>query len=153
MYSNTYNNENFIKVREFLDNKEFKMAYDLLKTIGDKCAEWYYLTGISAMNIGYYEEGENSINNAKAMEPENERYNSVVTTFSRYRDDYNDRAYRYNKRRRSDLDGCCCCCCDGICCCDDCCCCLGDDCCEDCMKLWCLDSCCECFGGDIVGCC
>lgn len=147
MYSNTYNNDNFIKVRTLLDNQEFKAAYDLLKTIGDKCAQWYYLTGISAMNIGLYEEAENCINSAKSMEPENEEYNSKITTFSRYRDEYHDRAHRYNRRRRSDLDGCCCCCCD------DCCCCLGDDCCEDCMKLWCLDSCCECFGGDIVGCC
>ena len=54
MSSNVYN---FCDVRELIGQKEFEKAYQLLKTIGDKCAEWYYLNGISAMNIGYYEEG------------------------------------------------------------------------------------------------
>ena len=89
---------------------------------------------------------EDYIKRAKFMDPDNEEYKEAVSKFSRYRDDYNNRAYNYNRRRRSGIDGCCCCCCD------DCCCCLGDDCCEDCMKLWCLDSCCECFGGDLVSC-
>lgn len=146
MYNEMYYDDAFIKARKFIENKEFKAAYDFLKSIGNKCAKWYYLTGISAMNIGYYEEGEKYIEVAKKMEPENPEFNSEITSFSRYRDDYNDRAYRYNRRRRNDLDGCCCCCCD------DCCCCIGDDCCGDCMKLWCLDSCCECCGGDIVSC-
>lgn len=146
MYSNTYYNENFMRARKLIESNESKKAYEFLQTIGNKCAEWYYLTGLSAMNIGYYEEGEGAIEKAKSMEPENEEYNNAFTSFSRYRDDYNDRAYRYNRRRRNDLDGCCCCCCD------DCCCCIGDDCCGDCMKLWCLDSCCECCGGDIVSC-
>ncbi|RDY22573.1 hypothetical protein CHF27_012680 [Romboutsia maritimum] len=139
MYSNAYDNDSFVKVRRLIENKEFKKAYEFLQTITNKCSEWYYLNGISAMKIGYYEEGENCINQAKAMNPENKEYDNTLTKFSRYRDDYNDRAYNYNRRRRSDLDGCCCCCC-------------GDDCCENCVKLWCLDSCCECCGGDLVSC-
>ena len=136
----------FFKARRLIENKEFKSAYDFLQTISNKCSEWYYLSGISAIKIGYYEQGEDYIKRAKFMDPDNEEYKEAVSKFSRYRDDYNNRAYNYNRRRRSGLDGCCCCCCD------DCCCCLGDDCCEDCMKLWCLDSCCECFGGDLVSC-
>lgn len=146
MYSNTYNNDSFIKARNLMEIKEFQSAYDLLKTISDRCAKWYYMTGISAMNIGYYEEGEDFIKKAESMEPDNSEFKEALSSFSRHRDDYRDRSYRYNRRRRSDLDGCCCCCCD------DCCCCCGDDCCEDCTKLWCLDSCCECFGGDLVSC-
>lgn len=144
MYSNAYNNDNFIKARGLIGNNEFNKAYDLLKSIGDKCAEWYYLTGISAMNIGYYEEGEEYINKAKDMKPENKEYEEAFYNYNGYRDNYNSRSYNYNRRRRSDLDGCCCCCCDGLCC--------TDDCCGDCMKLWCLDSCCECCGGDLVSC-
>lgn len=140
MYSNTYNNENFINVRKFIESNEFEKAYQFLKNISEKCATWYYLNGISAMNIGYYEEGEESIKKANTMDPENVEYQQALDTFNFYRDDYRDRSYRYNRRRRGNLDGCCCCCC-------------GDDCCEDCMKLWCLDSCCECCGGDLVGCC
>ena len=137
MYNNVYN-DTFLNARKLINNKEFKAAYEFLQTISDKCSEWYYLSGISAMNIGYYEQGEDYINRAKLMEPENEEYKDAVSKFSRYRDNYNYRAYNYNRRRHNDLDGCCCCCCD--------------DCCEDCMKLWCLDSCCECFGGDLVSC-
>jgi len=140
MYSNTYNNENFIKVRKFIESNEFEKAYQFLKNLSEKCATWYYLNGISAMNIGYYEEGEESIKKANTMDPENIEYQQALDTFNFYRDDYRDRSHRYNRRRHSDLGGCCCCCC-------------GDDCCEDCMKLWCLDSCCECCGGDLVGCC
>jgi len=140
MYSNTYNNENFINVRKFIESNEFEKAYQFLKNLSEKCATWYYLNGISAMNIGYYEEGEESIKKANTMDPENIEYQQALDTFNFYRDDYRDRSHRYNRRRHSDLGGCCCCCC-------------GDDCCEDCMKLWCLDSCCECCGGDLVGCC
>lgn len=145
MSSNVYN---FYDVRELIGQKEFEKAYKLLKTIGDKCAEWYYLNGISAMNIGYYEEGENSIKQANTMDYENLEYSKALDNYNFYRDDYNRRAYRYNRRRHNDLGGCCCCCCDDCCC--DCCC--VDGCFDDCMKLWCLDSCCECMGGDLVDC-
>ena len=145
MSSNVYN---FCNVRELIGRKEFEKAYQLLKTIGDKCAEWYYLNGISAMNIGYYEEGENSIKRANTMDCENLEYSKALDNYNFYRDDYNRRAYRYNRRRHNDLGGCCCCCCDDCCC--DCCC--VDGCFDDCMKLWCLDSCCECMGGDLVDC-
>lgn len=145
MYSNMYN-ENFLDIRNLIDKNEFEKAYQLLRKIKEKCAEWYFLNGVSAMNIGYYEEGEESIKKAVSLEPKNLNYNKVLESFNFYRDNYRDRAYNYNRRRRNDIGGCCCCCCD------DCCCCLGDDCCENCMKLWCLDSCCECFGGDIVSC-
>ncbi|MEG1312056.1 MAG: hypothetical protein RR942_15980 [Romboutsia sp.] len=145
MYSNTYSYEKFINIRTLIDNKEFEKAYFILKEIGEKCSQWYYLNGISAMNIGYYEEGEDSIKKAANMEPQNKEYKNALDNYIFYRDDYRDRSRSYNRRRRSDLDGCCCCC-------DDCCCCCGDDCCGDCGKLWCLDSCCECFGGDIVSC-
>lgn len=144
MYSNTYN-EKFLGIRTLIDNNEFEKAYELLKSIKEKCAEWYFLNGVSAMNIGYYEEGEKDINKAISLEPNNLKYSKVLENFNFYRDDYRDRAYHYNRRRRHDMDGCCCCC-------GDCCCCLGDDCCEGCVKLWCLDSCCECCGGDLVSC-
>ena len=146
MDSNVYYNDNFINVRELIGRQEFEKAYKVLKAIENKCAEWYYLNGISSMNIGYYEEGEESIKQATTIEPQNVQYNEALNSYNFYRDDYRDRSHRYNRRRHNDLGGCCCCCCD------DCCCCCGDDCCEGCMKLWCLDSCCECCGGDIVSC-
>ncbi len=144
MYDNTLNN-NLLNISNLIKNSEFEKAYNALKNIGDKTSKWYYLNSISSMNLGYYEEGEESILKATAIEPENEEYKKTLDSYNFYRDNYKDRSYRYNKRKRRDLD-CCCCCCDD-------CCCLGDDCCEDCMKLWCLDSVCECFGGDFIECC
>ena len=37
-------------------------------------SKWYYLNSISAMNLGYYEESEDSITKALEMEPENKEY-------------------------------------------------------------------------------
>ena len=58
MYSNVYENDYFIKARRLIENKEFKKAYNLLHSISDESSEWYYLTGVCAMNMGYYDEGE-----------------------------------------------------------------------------------------------
>lgn len=146
MGSNVYYNNNFVGVRELIGKKEFEKAYEMLRAISTKCAEWYYLNGISAMSIGYYEEGEECIKKATTMDSQNIEYSEALNNYNFYRDDYRHRAHRYNRRRHNDLGGCCCCCCD------DCCCCCGGDCCEDCMKLWFLDSCCECMGGDLVDC-
>ena len=65
MYSNAYGNDCFMKARRLIENKEFKKAYNFLQSINEKCSEWYYLTGLSAMNIGYYEEGEDYLKRAK----------------------------------------------------------------------------------------
>lgn len=139
MYSNVYENDYFIKVRRMIDNKEFKKAYNFLQNINDKCSEWYYLTGLSAMNIGYYEEGEDYLKRAKFMDPNNKEYVYAYNKYNNYRNDYDRRSYNYNRNRRYDSPGCCCCCC-------------GDDCCSDLCTLFICDSCCECCGGDLCTC-
>ena len=139
MYNNVYDEEIFLTARKFIANKEFKRAYEFLQSISDKCGEWYYLRGLSAMNIGYYEEGEDSLKRAKFMEPNNKEYINAYNQYNNYRGDYNQRSYNYNRNRRYDSNGCCCCCC-------------GDDCCSDLCTLYCCDSCCECFGGDLCTC-
>ena len=70
MYSNVYQGE-FGSIRNLISKNEFQKAYDLLQKISNKCSEWYYLTGLSAMNIGYYDEGEEYIKTAATMEPTN----------------------------------------------------------------------------------
>ena len=143
MYSNVYSENNFTNIRSLMSNKEFEKAYDLLQKISDKCSEWYYLTGLSAMKIGYYDEGEEYIQKASTMDPTNEEYSHAYNQYNQYRNDYNRNSYNYNRRKRNDLDGCCCCCCD----------CCGDDCCDSMCKLWAVDQCCECCGGDFIECC
>ena len=128
-----------MKARRLIENKEFKKAYNFLQSINEKCSEWYYLTGLSAMNIGYYEEGEDYLKRAKFMEPNNKEYNYAYNRYNDYRNDYDRRSYNYNRNRRYDSPGCCCCCC-------------GDDCCSDLCTLYICDSCCECCGGDLCTC-
>ncbi len=147
MYSNPTYNEKFNLAKNFIDNKEFNKAYDLLSSISDKSsAKWFYLMGIASLNLGYYEQGEEYLKKAVSLSPENKEYEDALISYNRYYNDYDRRARQYNRRRHSDLGGCCCCCCDDCCCC-------GDDFCEVCTQLWCLDTVCECFGGDFITCC
>ncbi|MBC6004502.1 MAG: tetratricopeptide repeat protein [Paeniclostridium sordellii] len=147
MYSNPTYNEKFNLAKNFIDNKEFNKAYDLLSSISDKSsAKWFYLMGIASLNLGYYDQGEEYLKKAVSLSPENKEYEDALIRYNRYYDDYDRRARQYNRRRHSDLGGCCCCCCDDCCCC-------GDDFCEVCTQLWCLDTVCECFGGDFITCC
>ncbi|CEQ28866.1 tetratricopeptide repeat protein [Paraclostridium sordellii] len=148
MYSNHVYNENMNLAKSFIERKDFKKAYDLLESVADKSsAKWFYLMGITSLNIGYYEQGEEYLKKAVSLSPDNKEYKDAFIRYNNNYNDYDRRARSYNRRRRNDLDGCCCCCCD------DCCCCCGDDFCEVCTKLWCLDSICECFGGDFIECC
>lgn len=139
MYNGAYGDDSFLKARKLIANKEFKKAYNFLQGISNKCGEWYYLTGLSAMNIGYYEEGEDFLKRARFMEPNNSEYLNAYNRYNNYRDDYDRRSYNYNRNRHYDSNGCCCCCCD-------------DDCCSNLCTLYCCDSCCECFGGDLCTC-
>ena len=142
MYSNPTYNEKFNLAKNFIDNKEFNKAYDLLSSISDKSsAKWFYLMGIASLNLGYYEQGEEYLKKAVSLSPENKEYEDALIRYNRYYDDYDRRARQYNRRRHSELGGCCCCCC------------CGDDFCEVCTQLWCLDTVCECFGGDFITCC
>ena len=138
MYSNAYENDHFVKARNLIANKEFRKAYNLLQSISDKSSEWYYLTGLSAINMGYYEEGEDYLKRAKFMDPNNKEYVNAYNRYNNYRNDYDRRSYDYNRNRRYDSNGCCCWC--------------GDDCCSDLCTLYICDSCCECFGGDLCTC-
>ena len=70
MYGNVYKNK-FINIKELIDINEFEKAYNSLKSIGERCSKWYYLNSISAMNLGYYEESEDSLTKALEMDPEN----------------------------------------------------------------------------------
>ena len=95
MYSNVYDNK-FLNIKELIDKCEFEKAYNALKRIGERCSKWYYLNSLSAMNLGYYEESEDSIIKATQLEPENKEYKELLESYNFYRDDYRDRSYNYN---------------------------------------------------------
>ncbi|WP_101773367.1 tetratricopeptide repeat protein [Peptostreptococcus faecalis] len=134
----TYNDYTY--ARNLLNQGDFRRCYDTLNNYTDKDSEWYYLRGVSAMNLGFYEEGEDYIKRAKFMEPSNQEYQNAYDKYINYRNNYNNRAQYYNNRRSNGLDnpGCCCC---------------GSNCCDTCCTLWCCDCLCESMGGDLISCC
>ena len=133
----SYNDYSY--ARSLLATGDFRRCYDTMNNFEDRYAEWFYIRGMAAMNLGFYEEGEDYIKRAKFMEPNNREYRDAYDNYVSNRNNYNQRADYYN-RSRSNLDnsGCCCC---------------GGNCCDTCCTLWCADSCCECMGGDLITCC
>ena len=133
----SYNDYSY--ARSLLATGDFRRCYDTMNNFEDRDAEWFYIRGMAAMNLGFYEEGEDYIKRAKFMEPNNREYRDAYDNYVSNRNNYNQRADYYN-RSRSNLDhsGCCCC---------------GGNCCDTCCTLWCADSCCECMGGDLITCC
>lgn len=124
-------------VRSLLSQGNFRRCYDTLNNFEDRDAEWFFLRGVSAMNLGFYEEGEDYLKRAKFMEPNNREFEAAYNQYINRRNDYNDRAQYYNRSRNNlDNSGCC-----------------GGNCCDTCCTLWCMDSCCECMGGDLISCC
>ena len=117
---------------------DYRRCYDTMNNFQDRDAEWFFLRGVSAMNLGFYEEGEDYIKRAKFMEPGNREFEDAYNNYINDRSNYNQRADYYNRSRNNlDNSGCCC----------------GGNCCDTCCTLWCADSCCECMGGDLITCC
>lgn len=138
--------EDYSYARQLFRDRDYRACYDELSKYDNRNDEWYYMRGVSAMNLGYYDEGEDYIKRAKFMDPENREYQSAYEQYINYRNVYNHNANNYNYRRHNlDNSGCCCCC--------DSCCFCGNGCCDDCCKLIICDQCCECMGGDLIPCC
>ena len=125
--------------RGLFRDRNFRDCYNSLSRFEDRDAEWYYMRGVCAINLGYYDEGEDYIKRAKFMDPENAEYRAAFDQYITYRNGYNNRADMYNYNRNNLDNGCCCCC--------------GDSCCSTCCQLYLCDSCCECMGGDLIPCC
>ncbi|KGF15421.1 hypothetical protein HMPREF1639_00815 [Peptostreptococcus sp. MV1] len=133
----SYNDYSY--ARSLLARGDYRRCYDTMNNFQDRDAEWFFLRGVSAMNLGFYEEGEDYIKRAKFMEPGNREFEDAYNNYINDRSNYNQRADYYNRSRNNlDNSGCCCC---------------GGNCCDTCCTLWCADSCCECMGGDLITCC
>nr|WP_297394613.1 hypothetical protein [uncultured Peptostreptococcus sp.] len=133
----SYNDYSY--ARNLLARGDYRRCYDTMNNFQDRDAEWFFLRGVSAMNLGFYEEGEDYIKRAKFMEPGNREFEDAYNNYINDRSNYNQRADYYNRSRNNlDNSGCCCC---------------GGNCCDTCCTLWCADSCCECMGGDLITCC
>lgn len=121
-----YDNNNFHKIREYMNRGDFHSARQALSNMSDRSAQWYYLMGICSIRLGLYEEGSDFIKRAHFMEPNNIEYRNAYESMMNTKRAYSSKAQNYH--RGGDM---------------------GDLCC----KLYCADCCCECCGGDLISCC
>lgn len=86
---NSYTNQNryrrnqnsapdyYTSIAQFINNRQFRQALNLLRQIDDKTAQWYYLSAVANMGIGNKDIALSHIQQACAMEPNNTIYSSV----------------------------------------------------------------------------
>ena len=124
-----------IEVRRFINNRRFADAERVLANIplGDRGAEWHYLTSILLKRRGNVNDAIRELEIACNMEPDNLEYQRAKEMFNTDSRSYGGNYYGSNTGnygRRS----------------------TSDDACNCCANLICLDCLCECLGGDLIRC-
>ncbi len=67
----------YTSAAQFINNRQFRQAINLLSQIDDKTAQWYYLSAVANMGLGNKDIALSHIQQACAMEPNNSIYSSV----------------------------------------------------------------------------
>lgn len=123
----TNSDQGFQKVRSFIQTGNLDAASTLLQSLDRNQAEWYFLSGIIALNKGWYQQAFINLQTALRMDPNNPEYAAAWNNMHRTNDHY-QAAARHHGAGGSGL-------------------------CELCTCLYCTDCCCECAGGDLIECC
>ncbi len=113
-------------VRNFINNRRFHEALNVLSNIGNRNALWYYYSAIANMGIGNNLVAVDHAKQAAAMEPNNAEYVNFANQLQFRGQQYQNMGYGYGRRSYG----------------------TGNLCCD----LWCLDTMCECMGGDLCAC-
>ena len=117
-------------VMNFINNRRFHDALNVLGRMSNRNAYWYYLSAIANNGIGNNIVARDHAAQACNMEPNNVQYRQLLTQLSWNTQRYQGGPYggRYGGSQES--------CGTGNLCCD----------------LWMMDTLCECMGGDICSC-
>lgn len=123
----------FAEVRHQLQNGNYNDADQMLESISEKNAEWYFLKGSVCYAKGWLNEAYTNFSQACRMEPYNPEYNSALRHMSESKNGYmqgdpNERTFGGDRS-------------------------YGCSVCDICNGLICADCCCECMGGDFIPCC
>ncbi len=123
----------FAEIRHQLQNGNYNAADDMLESISEKTAEWYFLKGSVCYAKGWLNEAYTNFSQACRMEPYNPEYSSALRHMSESKNGYmrgdpNERPFGSDR-----MGGC--------------------SVCDICNGLICTDCCCECMGGDFIPCC
>lgn len=118
----------FRQIRLLINSGNIAAAEQMLESMSEKSAEWFYLRGLIFMKKGWYNEAVMNIRQACNMDPSNFEYRDALNRMNN-----NNNMYRGNAQNRGYG--------------------AGPSFCDLCMCAWCSDSMCECCGGDLIGCC
>ena len=113
-------------VRNFINNRRFHEALNVLSNIGNRTAMWYYYSAIAIMGIGNNLVAVDHAKQAAAMEPNNMEYVNFANQMQFRGQQYQNTGYGYGRQSFG----------------------TGNLCCD----LWCMDTMCECMGGDLCSC-
>lgn len=128
-------------VYNYLNARRFREAQDVLDSIPNRTARWYYYSAVANVGLGNNILAQEYAAQAVNMDPGNPDYRELLNQLEmqsrRYNDTrYNNTDYGYGGYgrgyNRNGGDGC------GT----------GNICCD----LWCADTICECMGGDLCSC-
>ena len=112
--------------RNFINNRRFHEALNVLSNIGNRNAMWYYYSAIANMGIGNNLVAVDHAKQAAAMEPNNMEYVNFANQMQFRGQQYQNMGYGYGRQSFG----------------------TGNLCCD----LWCMDTMCECMGGDLCSC-
>lgn len=113
-------------VRNFINNRRFHEALNVLSNIGNRNAMWYYYSAIANMGIGNNLVAVDHAKQAAAMEPNNMEYVNFANQLQFRGQQYQTMGGGYGRQSFG----------------------TGNLCCD----LWCMDTMCECMGGDLCAC-
>lgn len=117
-------------VYNFINNRRFQDALNVLNRMSDRNAQWYYLSGVANAGVGNNILARDHAAQAVNMEPNNVQYRQLLNQLS-----WNTQRYQSNPYGRGYGNG------DSPCG-------TGNMCCD----LWMADTLCECLGGDLCSC-
>lgn len=118
--------ETYARVRQCIAANNVTGAQQLLDSISQRTAEWYFLMGSVNYQKGWMDEAYSNFRTACSMEPNNPEYAAAFRRMDR-----RSTAYRTGSTAAGG----------------------GADPCNICSSLLCADCLCECMGGDLIPCC
>lgn len=118
----------FQAVYNFLNNRRYQDALNVLGHMANRNAQWYYLSAIANNGVGNNILAREHAAQAVNMEPNNMQYRQLLNQLNWNTQRYQGNPYGGYSNQQS--------------------CGTGNACCD----LWLLDTLCECMGGDICSC-
>lgn len=132
-YGNNYSSNSgstgiYAEIRRAINMGDMLKAQNLLNSVplGDRNAEWDFLSGCVMLRRGYYVDAQRYFESATSKDPQNEEYRRAAESLR-------NRAGGFGGSYNTPVGGC-----------------SG---CDICQGLICADCCCECMGGDLIRCC